>query len=53
MQYLIIGQVAFPLKFLHSIYIRTVSSKRLLSTLLNQLKLVYGSFGAKQHEQYI
>ena len=27
------------------IYIRTVSSQRLLSTLLNQIKLVYGPFG--------
>ena len=29
----------------HSIYIRTVSSQCLLTTLLNQLKLVYGPFG--------
>ena len=32
------------------IYIRTVSSKRLLSTLMIQFKLVYGSFGqSKMH----
>ena len=30
--------------FRHSIYIRTVSSQRLLSTFLIQLKLVYGPF---------
>ena len=29
----------------HSIYIRTVYSSRLLSTLPSQLKLVYGPFG--------
>ena len=31
--------------FYNSISIKTVSSKRLFPTLLNQLKLVYGSFG--------
>ena len=33
----------------HSIYIMTVSSKHLLYTLLNQLKLVYGPFGQSKN----
>ena len=36
---------ASSLKTRHSIFIRTVSSYFLLSTLLIQLKLVYGPFG--------
>ena len=36
----------------HSIYIRTVSSLCMLSTLLNQIKLVYGLFGQEQDAQY-
>ena len=41
------------LYLLHSIYIRTVSSYHLLSTLLNQLKLVYGlAVWAEQHAHY-
>ena len=35
-----------------SMFIRTVSSKRLLSTLQNQIELVYGRVWAEQHAQY-
>jgi hypothetical protein len=37
----------------HSIFIKTLSSKRFLSTLLNQLKLVYGPFWTEQHAQLL
>ena len=35
-----------------SMFIRTVSSKRLLSTLQNHIELVYGRVWAEQHAQY-
>ena len=43
-----LGQKVTPIavqKLGHSTYIRTVSSQRLLSSLLIQLKLIYGPFG--------
>ena len=38
---------------IHSIYIRTVSTKCLLSALLNWFKLVYGLFWTEQQAPYI
>ena len=38
-------KIAYRMRCIHSIQIRTVISQRMLLTLLNQYKLVHGSFG--------
>ena len=40
------------ISYRHSIYFRTVSFQRLLSTLLNQLKIVYGPFLQTLHSTF-